>query len=73
MMLDFSTWPFWLQYLIRGALVTLLIISSAVAATRAGRSPYWALLMVVPYVAVIALWVLAFTRWPNDPAAKDKA
>ncbi len=68
----FGSWPFWLQYLTRGILISLLIVSAAVAATRAGRSPYWALLMIIPYVAVIVLWALAFTSWPNEPE-KDKA
>jgi len=66
MTLDFSTLPFWVQYLTRGLLITLLIVSSAVAVSRAGRSPYWALLMIVPYSAVIALWLFAFVSWPKE-------
>jgi uncharacterized membrane protein YhaH (DUF805 family) len=31
---------------------------------RAGYSGWWALLMIVPGVNVIALWVFAFIRWP---------
>ena len=66
MMLDFASLPFWVQYLTRGLLITLLIVSSAVAVSRAGRTPYWALLMIVPYGAVIALWLFAFASWPKE-------
>jgi len=31
---------------------------------RVGYSGWWALLMIVPGVNVIALWALAFIRWP---------
>ena len=31
---------------------------------RAGFSPWWALLVLVPVVNLIALWQFAFGRWP---------
>jgi hypothetical protein len=31
---------------------------------RAGFSPWWSLLALVPGVNVIALWLFAFGRWP---------
>lgn len=66
MSFDFAGLPFWVQYLTRGLLITLLIVSSAVAVSRAGRTPYWALLMIVPYGAVIALWLFAFASWTKE-------
>ena len=36
---------------------------------RTGLSPWWSLLVLVPYLNVAALWVFAFTRWPSDPDA----
>ena len=69
----FDSWPFWAQYLTRGLIISLLLVASAVAATRAGRSPYWALLTVVPYGVVIILWVFAFTSWPKELPRPDKA
>ncbi len=33
--------------------------------TKAGFNGAWALLALVPLVNIIALWVFAFTRWPN--------
>lgn len=31
---------------------------------RAGFSPLWALVMLVPIVNLVMLWVFAFVRWP---------
>jgi len=31
---------------------------------RAGYSPWWALLVLVPLVNLLALWVFAYVRWP---------
>lgn len=31
---------------------------------RAGYSPWWALIVLVPVVDVVMLWVFAFNHWP---------
>jgi uncharacterized membrane protein YhaH (DUF805 family) len=31
---------------------------------RVGYSGWWAFLMIVPGVNIVALWTLAFIRWP---------
>jgi uncharacterized membrane protein YhaH (DUF805 family) len=31
---------------------------------RAGYSPWWVLLVLVPLVNLVALWVFAYMRWP---------
>jgi len=33
---------------------------------KAGYSPWWALLTVVPVVNIICWWVFAFASWPRD-------
>lgn len=33
---------------------------------RTGHSPFWAILIFVPFVNWISLWVLAFKKWPID-------
>lgn len=42
---------------------------------RSGHSPWWALLMLVPVLNVLALWVLALKPWPAMAAeeARDGA
>lgn len=65
-MMDFlASQPEWAQYLVRGVLLFVLMACSAVALSRAGRSPYWAVLLIVPYVFIVAVWVFAFCRWPR--------
>ncbi len=69
MMAHWYALPEWAQYLTQGLLFLVLIASSAVALTKAGRSPYWALLMIVPYGAIVAVWLFAFCRWPKVTAS----
>jgi uncharacterized membrane protein YhaH (DUF805 family) len=40
---------------------------------RAGYSPWWALLVLVPLVNLVALWVFAYVRWPaiDGASARD--
>lgn len=65
--------PVWVQYLTQGLLFFVLMSCSAVVCTRAGKSPYWALLTVIPYFIVIAIWFFAFSKWPKlDEAQPQK-
>lgn len=57
--------PEWGQYLVRGLMIFSVMASSAVVLGRAGRSPYWALLAVVPYFFVVGLWFFALCKWPR--------
>jgi uncharacterized membrane protein YhaH (DUF805 family) len=46
--------------------VPLLLMSRVLR--RAGYSPWWVLLVLVPLVNLVALWVFAYVRWPAiDP------
>jgi uncharacterized membrane protein YhaH (DUF805 family) len=42
--------------------VPLLMIGRVLR--RAGYSPWWALVVLVPLVNLVALWVFAYVRWP---------
>ncbi len=62
--------PVWAQYLSQGLMLFALMSFCAVILSRAGKSPYWALFTVIPYFAVIAIWVFAYAKWPKlDEAA----
>jgi hypothetical protein len=37
--------------------------------SRTGHSGFWGLLAIIPLVNVIALWILAFKKWPRDGGA----
>jgi hypothetical protein len=51
------------------ALYVLTLIPVAKLLRRLGFSPGWSLLVLVPLVNLIALWALAFMRWPIDRAS----
>ena len=55
----------WGIYLSVGIGLFAMLSFSCIIASRAGRSPYFALLMLFPYVQVVAIWVFAFTAWPK--------
>lgn len=65
------TWgnlPEWAQFLTMGLLLFSLMALSAVILSRAGKSPYWALLTIIPYLCIVAIWFFAFTKWPKVDA-----
>ena len=33
---------------------------------RAGLSPWWSLLSIIPVTAILLLWFVAFKKWPTD-------
>ena len=44
----------------------LFAIPAGMILKRMGFSSWWALLCFVPVVALFALWLLAFVKWPRD-------
>lgn len=61
----FTFMPVWLEYLIAGLMAFITLACAGVVLARAGRSPFWALVLVLPYAQVIAVWIFAFCRWPR--------
>ncbi|MDD9901414.1 MAG: hypothetical protein OXT65_10575 [Alphaproteobacteria bacterium] len=60
--------PDWLWLLFAGLYVFAMMAMSCVIWSRAGKSPYYALFWLVPYVQLLMFWMLAFQRWPAiDP------
>jgi len=57
-----SIWH-WLVVLLFFGLVPLVPAWRILA--RAGCAGAWALPIFVPVVNVVALWIFAFSRWPN--------
>lgn len=63
----------WLIALLMVApLLALLVVPVWRIFQRAGFSGAWALPMLVPMVGFLALWVLAFVKWPNDPEGRTR-
>jgi hypothetical protein len=62
----------WLGHLLVGIWLVALMAFASIVSARAGRSPLWVLLLLVPWVSVVALWVFAYARWPRvDGPAPD--
>lgn len=55
------------ELLIQGLCLFAQLAFAAMILSKAGRSPYFAVLAIIPYVFIVAIWVFAFTRWPKRP------
>jgi hypothetical protein len=53
-------------FIICAIIEMLVAIPGGVVLKRIGYSPWWALLCFIPILALLSLWLLAFTRWPRD-------
>lgn len=38
---------------------------------RIGLSPFWSIVALIPFLNLIALWVLAFVEWPRGEGARQ--
>ena len=67
--------PFWAKCLIVGVYIFAKMALCGVVLGKTGRSPYLALLMIVPVPLLDAvwLWLFAFSAWPNEQAANTAA
>lgn len=54
---------FW-ELLIGSVVTTYMLIAGGWVLAKAGRSPLWILLLLFPYLNVLAVWTFAFIRWP---------
>lgn len=66
--------PLWLDYLIKGILVFAALAFAGITLTKANKSPYLALFLLVPFVQVVVIWYVAFSNWPprSEPKAHEK-
>ncbi len=54
------------HWLIFVAMVAIVLYPLGRILNRIGLSPFWSLLVFVPFVNLIFLWVLAFSEWPVE-------
>jgi hypothetical protein len=57
--------PVWLDYLIKGIVIFVLLAFAGITATKAGRNPYYALLLLYPLTAIWVVWAFARAPWPK--------
>ena len=61
-----------------GALFFLIIVfaviwGGTVVARKAGHSPWWAVLLIVPVANLVIIWLFAFADWPAIGPAQSGA
>lgn len=54
----------WQGYLVIALILTYTVSIGGWAVAKAGRSPLWVLLLLIPYLNVLAVWAFAYARWP---------
>lgn len=59
----------WQEMLIMSLLGAYLVLTGGMIAGRAGRAPFWGLLLLFPMVQIVAIWVFAFIKWPRTDKA----
>jgi Na+/melibiose symporter-like transporter len=45
-------------------LVAITVVPFVRIFQKAGRTGWWAALMLIPIVNILVLWIFAFSRWP---------
>lgn len=63
-------WRLWAAVGLLGAVVVALVVAGAVIARKAGYSPLWALLLLVPLVNLAVVIVFAGSDWPVRRSAR---
>jgi uncharacterized membrane protein YhaH (DUF805 family) len=53
-------------------LAVLLVIPTVRVLARTGKSRWWALFALFPFLGIIVLmWILAYSRWPAERNVAD--
>jgi amino acid transporter len=63
--------PSWQEMLIMSIVGAFLVVFGGMVAGRAGRAPFWSLLLLLPYAQILALVIFAFISWPRIDKKKD--
>lgn len=50
----------------------LFAVPAGLILKHIGLSSWWALLCFIPVVALIALWIMALAKWPQDAALHQR-
>jgi hypothetical protein len=73
-----STDP-WTSNLVMAILLMLKLVFGGWLLAKGGRSPLWALVLLINGADILALWIYAYIRWPFvdrkpvEPAVADAA
>jgi uncharacterized membrane protein YhaH (DUF805 family) len=51
-------------FVIIAVLVAITVVPFIRIFQKAGRTGWWAVLMLIPVVNIVVLWIFAFSQWP---------
>lgn len=57
------------QWMVLIIIAVVWVVPAAKILTKAGFSGWWCLVLLIPFINVIAYWVFAFVRWPSQGRA----
>lgn len=63
---DLLSLPQWAEYTLAGIIIVYMMYLVGKILARSGHSPAWSLLLLIPFVQIIAIWYYAFKKWPLD-------
>lgn len=61
---------FWTPGLLEIIIILLVLVPFWKICSKAGRSPWLSLPIILPLVNIVFLWWLGFSRWPALPGSK---
>lgn len=64
--------PPWVTLLIVAILLLYGMFLAGRALARAGMNPALALLLLIPFVQIVAVWAFAYARWPAYENGKSQ-
>ncbi|WP_051341188.1 hypothetical protein [Azospirillum halopraeferens] len=54
----------WVVNLIAALYLTYKLVLAGWIVAKAGRSPLWGLMVLVPFAELLGIWLFAYARWP---------
>lgn len=54
------------HWLVFAAMAAIIIYPAGRILNRIGFSPFWSVFFLVPFINLIALWILAVVDWPEQ-------
>jgi hypothetical protein len=54
------------HWIIFAVMVVIVLYPIGRILRRMGLSPFWSVLVFIPFVNLVSLWVLAFSDWPGE-------
>ena len=58
--------PRWLELAIVGPMLVYFIVAAGIVLAKAGKHPAWSLILLFPFIQLIAVWAFGLCNWPRQ-------